>query len=49
MITSLIYLLALIGLIAGVVWMVGHTLAILFAADEADMTPARRHDDPVTC
>lgn len=47
MITSLLYILVTLGLIAGVVWMVGHTLSILLAEDSAESSPSRRFDDPV--
>ena len=47
MITSLLYLFLTLGLLAGVAWMVGHTLVILFAADTSESSPARHCDGPV--
>ena len=47
MVTSLLYLFVALGLAAGVAWMVGYTLRILFATDVSESMPSRRFKDPV--
>ena len=47
MLTLFLYYLITLCLAVGVAWMVGHTIKILFGADETESIPTRRIDGPL--
>jgi hypothetical protein len=47
-IITLLYFFILLGLSAGVVWMLGRTLLILLGRDTSGSNPSRRFEGPIT-